>query len=79
MRTVDSTICDEILESFNGTEDERREFTTFYSRNEGVNSRYNINCVASHHDGLMFLTRNYDIVLGECTKAFLKYNDQVIY
>lgn len=79
MRTVDSTICDKILESFNGTEDERGEFTTFYSRNEGVNSRYNINCVASPHDGLMFLTRNYDIVLGECTKAFLKYNDQVIY
>lgn len=79
MRTLDRKICDKIFESFNGSKEELDEFTTLYSRKEGINSRYNVNCVASPYDGLMFLTRNYDIVLGECTKAFLKYNDQVIY
>ena len=79
MRTLDCRISDNIFESFNGTEEELKEFTNFYWKREGVSSRYNINCVASPYDGLMFLTRNYDIVLGECTKAFLKYNDQVIY
>ena len=79
MRTLDCRISDNIFESFNGTEEELKEFTNFYWKREGVSSRYNINCVASPYDGLMFLTRNYDIVLSECTKAFLKYNDQVIY
>ena len=79
MRILDSNISDKILNSFNGTEDELKEFTTFYWKREATSSRYNINFVASPYDGRMFLTRNYDIVLGECTKAFLKYNDQVIY
>lgn len=79
MKILDSNISDKILNSFNGTEDELKEFTTFYWKKEATSSRYNINFVASPYDGRMFLTRNYDIVLGECTKAFLKYNDQVIY
>jgi hypothetical protein len=79
MSTLDGNICDNIFHSFTGTEEQLKEFTNFYWRKEGVSSRYNINCVASAYDGLAFLTRNYDIVLAECTKAFLKYNDQVIY
>ena len=79
MMTLDCNISDKIFHSFTGTEEQLNEFTNFYWRKEGVSSRYNINCVASSYDGLTFLTRNYDIVLSECTKAFLKYNDQVIY
>ena len=79
MRTLDCNISDQIFHSFTGTEEQLNEFTNFYWRKEGVSSRYNLNCVASPYDGLMFLTSNYDIILAECTKAFLKYNDQVIY
>ena len=79
MRTLDCSISDNIFKSFNGTEEQLKEFTNFYWKREGVTSRYNVNCVASPYNGLMYLTRNYDIVLNECTKAFLKYNDQVIY
>ena len=79
MKILDNNISDKILNSFNGTEDELKEFTTFYWKKETTSSRYNINFVASPYDARMFLTRNYDIILGECTKAFLKYNDQVIY
>ena len=79
MSTLDNNICDNIFHSFTGTEEQLKEFTNFYWKREGVSSRYNVNCVASPYDGLMYLTRNYDIVLSECTKAFLKYNDQVIY
>ena len=79
MKILDNNISDKILNSFNGTEDELKEFTTFYWKKEATSSRYNINFVASPYDARMFLTRNYDIILGECTKAFLKYNDQVIY
>lgn len=79
MRTLDCSISDRIFESFNGTEQELKEFTNFYWKQEETSVVYKTNLVASPYKGLMFLTRNYDIILGECTKAFLKYNDQVIY
>ena len=79
LQTLECNISDKIFESFTGTDDEVKEFTNIYWKSEGVSTRYNTNFVGSPYKKAMFLTRNYDIILAECTKAFLKYNDQVIY
>ena len=79
LKKLESNISAQIFESFTGTDDEVKEFTNIYWKSEGVSTRYNTNFVGSPYKKAMFLTRNYDIILAECTKAFLKYNDQVIY
>lgn len=79
MSNLDSIISDKVFNSFIGNDKELKEFTNFYWKPDGTSSAYTNNCVASPYRGYMFLTRNYDIILSECTKAFLKYNDQVIY
>ena len=79
MRILDCNISDKIYESFSGNDNELREFLDVYCIQEGTSFSYRTNMVASPYKGSMFLTRSYYIILGECTEAFLKYNDQVIY
>ena len=79
MRILDNNISNKICESYSGNDNELREFLDVYCIQEGTSLSYRTNMVASPYKGSMFLTRCYYIILGECTEAFLKYNDQVIY
>jgi len=79
MKILDYNISKKICESFSGNDNELREFLDVYSIQEGTSASHRTNMVASPYKGSMYLTRSYYIILGECTEAFLKYNDQVIY
>ena len=79
MKILNTNIFNKVSESFIGNDCDYQEFKNNICIQEGTSASYMTNFVASPYKGTMFRTRNYDIILGECTKMFLKYNDQVIY